>query len=136
MARIGRVTDERGGIPVCDGETVDARVIVRCTGFAPEYSWMQLPVLDDRGAPRHQRVIATDSPGPFVVGLRFQHRMTSALLVLPQSRGCRRLHLRRDPARERRDVLRRRAPQRRLRVHAELRLRCVTSRRRMRSCSA
>jgi putative flavoprotein involved in K+ transport len=39
-----------------------------------------LPVLDDAGQPRHRRGVAADSPGLYFVGLRFQHRMTSALL--------------------------------------------------------
>jgi putative flavoprotein involved in K+ transport len=80
IRRVGRVTDERDGRPVCDGETLEPTVVVWCTGFAPDYSWIDLPVLDERGAPRHRRGVAVDSPGLFFVGLRFQHRMTSALL--------------------------------------------------------
>jgi putative flavoprotein involved in K+ transport len=80
IARVGRVTDERGGIPVCEGEVVRPRVVVWCTGFAPDYSWIELPVLDERGFPRHRRGVATDAPGLYFVGLRFQHRMTSALV--------------------------------------------------------
>jgi putative flavoprotein involved in K+ transport len=77
--RVGRVTDAREGRPVCEGEVVDPRIVVWCTGFSPDYSWVDLPVLDERGAPRHRRGV-TGSPGLFFVGLRFQHRMTSALL--------------------------------------------------------
>jgi putative flavoprotein involved in K+ transport len=80
IARVGRVTDERGGFPVCEGEVFQPRVVVWCTGFAPDYSWIELPVLDERGFPRHRRGVATDAPGLYFVGLRFQHAMTSALL--------------------------------------------------------
>jgi putative flavoprotein involved in K+ transport len=80
IARVGRVTGARGGLPVCGGETVAPRVVVWCTGFAPDYRWIDLPVLDDAGRPRHRRGVATDVAGLYFVGLRFQHTMTSALL--------------------------------------------------------
>jgi putative flavoprotein involved in K+ transport len=77
---VGRVTEARDGLPVCEGEVVRPRVVVWCTGFGPDYSWIDLPVLDDAGRPRHQRGVATDAPGLYFVGMRFQHRITSALL--------------------------------------------------------
>jgi putative flavoprotein involved in K+ transport len=80
VTRVGRVTGERGGRPVCDDEPIDARVVVWCTGFAPDYSWIELPVLDAGGAPRQRRGVVVEWPGLYFVGLRFQHRMTSALL--------------------------------------------------------
>ncbi len=80
VVRVGRLTDERGGLPVCDGAVIEPGVIVWCTGFQPDYSWMDLPVLDDDGRPRHRRGVAADSPGLYFVGLRFQYRMTSSLV--------------------------------------------------------
>ncbi|HEU4629572.1 MAG TPA: NAD(P)-binding domain-containing protein [Gemmatimonadaceae bacterium] len=90
IVRVGRVTEVRGGLPVCPGgpgkardcrgEVLQPRVVVWCTGFVPDYSWISLPVLDDRGQPRHRRGVAMDAPGLFFLGLRFQHRMTSSLL--------------------------------------------------------
>ncbi|GLC24883.1 flavin-containing monooxygenase [Roseisolibacter agri] len=80
IARVGRVTDARDGRPVCDGVPLDARVVVWCTGFAPDYAWIRQPVLDADGWPRHRRGIAVGVPGLHFLGLRFQHTMTSALL--------------------------------------------------------
>jgi putative flavoprotein involved in K+ transport len=80
VARVGRVTDARGGLPVCDGATLAPRVVVWCTGYAADYGWIALPVLDAAGRPRHRRGVVADAPGLFFVGLRFQHRATSALL--------------------------------------------------------
>jgi len=80
IARVGRVTDERGGLPVCDGEALRPRVVIWCTGFAPDYGWIERPILDEHGVPRHRRGVATDAPGLYFVGLRFQHRLTSALI--------------------------------------------------------
>ena len=80
VVRVGRFTEQRDGLPVCDGRTLEPRVIIWCTGFAPDFRWIRLPVLDERGAPRHARGVATESPGLFFAGLRFQYRMTSALI--------------------------------------------------------
>jgi putative flavoprotein involved in K+ transport len=80
IERVGRVTDVRAGLPVCDGVPIDARVVVWSTGFSPDYSWIAHPVTDASGAPRQRRGIAVDVPGLFFVGLRFQHRLTSALI--------------------------------------------------------
>ena len=82
IVRLGRLTEERGGLPVCDGEVLHPRVVIWCTGFSPDYRWIQLPVpvLDEHGGPRHRRGVATDAPGLYFVGLRFQHRVTSALI--------------------------------------------------------
>ena len=80
VTRIGRVTDVRGGLPVCDGRTVEPAVVVWCTGFDPDYGWIDLPVTDDAGALRQHRGVAADVPGLYFVGQRFQHTQTSALL--------------------------------------------------------
>jgi putative flavoprotein involved in K+ transport len=80
VARVGRVTEQRGGLPVCGGAALQPRVVVWCTGFEPDYGWIALPVTDERGVPRHVRGVATDRPGLYFVGLQFQHRMTSSLV--------------------------------------------------------
>jgi putative flavoprotein involved in K+ transport len=80
IRRVGRVTDARDGLPVCDGAVVRPSVVVWCTGFAPDYRWIELPVVDARGHPRHRRGVAADAPGLYFVGLRFQHRMSSSLV--------------------------------------------------------
>ncbi|HKG92279.1 MAG TPA: NAD(P)/FAD-dependent oxidoreductase [Gemmatimonadaceae bacterium] len=82
ITRVGRLTDERGGLPlVAGGDTVlQPRVIVWCTGYTPDYSWIDLPVFDERGYPRHRRGVVAEAPGLFFVGLRFQHRLTSSLI--------------------------------------------------------
>jgi putative flavoprotein involved in K+ transport len=80
VVRVGRVTEARDGLPVCEGDAIEPRTIIWCTGFAPDYRWIALPVLDDDGWPRHRRGVATDAPGLYFVGLRFQHALTSALL--------------------------------------------------------
>jgi len=80
IVRLGRLADERGGLPVCQGEVIQPRVVVWCTGFVPDYRWIDIPVLGEDGYPRHRRGVAVDSPGLYFLGLRFQHRMNSALI--------------------------------------------------------
>ena len=80
VVRVGRLTEEGGGLPICGEGVVEPRVIVWATGFRPDYRWINLPILDAEGYPRHRRGVATDAPGLYFVGLRFQHRMSSSLL--------------------------------------------------------
>ena len=90
VVRVGRLTEVHGGLPLhpdargrsadCRGAPLQPRVVVWCTGYASDYSWIDLPVFDERGEPRHRRGVATSAPGLYFLGLRFQHRMTSPLL--------------------------------------------------------
>ena len=80
VVRVGRLTEERGGLPVCGEGVVEPRVIIWATGFRPDYRWIDLPVFDAEGYPRHDRGVATEAPGLYFVGLRFQHRVSSSLL--------------------------------------------------------
>jgi putative flavoprotein involved in K+ transport len=47
------------------------------TGYAPEYGWLDFPVLDEFGVPRHVRGIS-EVPGLSFIGLLWQHNQTSA----------------------------------------------------------
>lgn len=80
IIRLGRLTDEQDGLPVCGGQVIAPRVILWCTGFGPDYRWIDLPTLDDDGHPRHERGVAVDAPGLYFMGLRFQHGATSSLI--------------------------------------------------------
>ena len=80
VVRVGRVESVRDGSPVVDGEVIRPRAIVWCTGFISDYSWIEAPVFDERGVPRHTRGVVAEAPGLYFLGLRFQHRMTSSLV--------------------------------------------------------
>ena len=80
VVRVGRVEQLLDGWPVVDGEVLRPRAIVWCTGFVSDYSWIDAPVFDERGVPRHTRGVVTEAPGLYFLGLRFQHRMTSSLV--------------------------------------------------------
>jgi putative flavoprotein involved in K+ transport len=80
VARVGRVDAERGGLPVADGRVLEPRVVIWCTGYRPDYRWIDGPVVRPDGLPAHERGVSLDLPGLFFVGLRFQHRLSSSLI--------------------------------------------------------
>jgi putative flavoprotein involved in K+ transport len=80
ITRVSRVSAERGGLPACGDTVLEPRVIVWCTGFAPAYRWIDLPVFGDDDYPRHERGVCVDASGLYFLGLRFQHRLSSSLI--------------------------------------------------------
>jgi putative flavoprotein involved in K+ transport len=50
------------------------------SGYAPDYGWLDLPILDDFGLPRHVRGV-TEVPGLTALGLLWQHNQGSANLA-------------------------------------------------------
>lgn len=82
VSRTGRIVGAKGGLALVEGGSVVPGVsaIVWCTGFRPDYSWLELPALGLDGYPSHRRGIAQGVAGLAFLGMRFQYRMGSALL--------------------------------------------------------
>src|SRR5918993_246817 len=55
-----------------DGTSVDPTTVIWATGFKPDYSWIEVPVIGKDGRPRHERGV-TDSPGLYFLGLSWQY---------------------------------------------------------------
>jgi putative flavoprotein involved in K+ transport len=55
------------------------RNIVWATGYAWDYSWVKLPILDKDGLPQHTRGV-TPSSGLYVIGMPFLHSGKSGLI--------------------------------------------------------
>ena len=55
------------------------KTIIWATGYRPDYSWLDLPVLDRKGMIRHDGGIAA-LPGLYVMGLHFMRRRKSSLI--------------------------------------------------------
>jgi putative flavoprotein involved in K+ transport len=53
--------------------------VVWATGFRPDYSWFDVPVVDHKGQLRHQGGVV-DAPGLYVMGLPFLRRRKSSLI--------------------------------------------------------
>ncbi|MEJ2371198.1 MAG: NAD(P)-binding domain-containing protein [Gemmatimonadales bacterium] len=56
------------------------RTIVWATGYRPDYSWLDLPILDRKGRIRHDGGVVDESPGVYVMGLPFLRRRKSTLI--------------------------------------------------------
>jgi len=56
------------------------QTVIWATGFRPDYSWLELPVLDRKGRIRHDGGVVPSSPGLYVIGLQFLRRRKSALI--------------------------------------------------------
>jgi putative flavoprotein involved in K+ transport len=56
------------------------RTIVWATGFRPDYSWLDIPVLDRKGNLRHDGGVVTEAPGLYVLGPQFLRRRKSSLI--------------------------------------------------------
>jgi putative flavoprotein involved in K+ transport len=64
------------GLNLASGEI---RTIIWATGYRPDYSWLELPVLDRKGIMRHDGGIAS-SPGLYLIGAPFLRRRKSTLI--------------------------------------------------------
>jgi len=66
-------------ITFADGSEQEFEALIWATGYRPDHSWIDLPVLDGDGSLRHRRGVA-DVPGLYFLGLSWQHTRGSALL--------------------------------------------------------
>jgi putative flavoprotein involved in K+ transport len=82
IKRVGKVVATREGLPLLDDDrTVDAKNVIWCTGYTPGFSWIDLPIFDKDGRPKHERGIVNQYPGLYFVGLHFLYAMSSASLA-------------------------------------------------------
>jgi putative flavoprotein involved in K+ transport len=81
IERVPRTTGARGGLPVLDdGRVLEVANVIWCTGFVPDFAWIDLPVFDQDGGPVHDRGIVAAEPGLYFVGLLFLYALASPLV--------------------------------------------------------
>jgi putative flavoprotein involved in K+ transport len=56
------------------------RSIVWATGFRPDYRWLHVPVLDEKGQLRHDGGVVADAPGLYALGLPVLRRRKSTFI--------------------------------------------------------
>ena len=61
-----------------DLEEAGIATVIYATGFRRDFSWLNLPVLDESGYPRYARGV-TEIPGLYFVGLHWMHTQGSGL---------------------------------------------------------
>jgi putative flavoprotein involved in K+ transport len=75
-----RVPDEPPLIMnLADVSKSNIRSIIWATGYRPDYTWLDVPVLDHKGMIRHDGGI-TSSPGLYLMGAPFMRRRKSTLI--------------------------------------------------------
>jgi putative flavoprotein involved in K+ transport len=62
-----------------DLTTGKIKTIIWAAGYRPDYSWLEVPVLDRKGMVRHDGGVAA-SPGLYLMGTQFLRRRKSALI--------------------------------------------------------
>ena len=60
-------------------DTANIRTVIWATGFRPDYSWLNVPVLDRKGCIQHDGGIV-DVPGMYVLGLPLMRRRKSSFI--------------------------------------------------------
>jgi putative flavoprotein involved in K+ transport len=81
VRRVPRTVGVRDGHPVLeDGRVMDVATVIWCTGFRPDFGWIDLPVFDGDGLPLHRRGVVEGEPGLYFLGLWFLSAFTSSLL--------------------------------------------------------
>lgn len=78
---VGRITAAEDGRPATDeGDRFDVTNVLWCTGFEPEFSWIDVDVFQEDGSPRHERGVVPEAPGLYFVGLPWLDRPNSSLI--------------------------------------------------------
>jgi putative flavoprotein involved in K+ transport len=60
--------------------------VIWATGYRPDYGWIDLPIFDEHGLPRHRRGVS-EVPGLGFLGLLWQHTQASVSLYGPTLDG-------------------------------------------------
>ncbi len=77
-----RTVGVRDGKPaLADGRVLDVANVVWCTGFRPDYRWIELPVFGVDGWPLAARGVVASQPGLYFLGVPFQYSFTSMLVL-------------------------------------------------------
>ena len=80
VKRVPRVARVDGGRPVLDdGRALDVGSVIWCTGYHAGLSWIDLPIFDEQGRPRHESGVAEEE-GLYFVGQMFLHAASSTMI--------------------------------------------------------
>jgi len=66
---------------LADGTVLDVANVIWCTGFRPDYGWIELPVIGEDGWPMEYRGVVDSSRGLYFLGIPFLYSFTSMLVI-------------------------------------------------------
>jgi putative flavoprotein involved in K+ transport len=79
---LARTVGVENGMPILDdGRVVEVANVIWCTGFRPDYTWIDLPLEYEDGYPRQFRGAVPSLPGLYFVGMLFLHSFSSMLVL-------------------------------------------------------
>jgi putative flavoprotein involved in K+ transport len=80
--REARTVDVRDGMPLLDdGSAVRVANVIWCTGYTPDYGWIEPLVTSDDGWPVERRGVVEAVPGLYLLGVPFQLGFASMLIA-------------------------------------------------------
>jgi putative flavoprotein involved in K+ transport len=80
IERVPKVAGVRDGLPMLsDQRVLDVSNVVWCTGFQPDFSWIELPGFAP-AEPWSHRGVVPSQPGLYFVGLLFLYAMSSSMI--------------------------------------------------------
>jgi putative flavoprotein involved in K+ transport len=81
IKRVPRTTGVKNRYPLLeDGTVLTVSNVIWCTGFRPDYHWIDLSLPTHDGLPIHDRGIVESCPGLYFIGLLFLYSLSSALV--------------------------------------------------------
>jgi putative flavoprotein involved in K+ transport len=85
IRRVPKMMGVQNGLPVMEnGRCLDVANVIWCTGYRPNFSWIDLPIFGSEENPQepvHKRGIVVDEPGLYFTGLFFLYALTSSLVT-------------------------------------------------------
>jgi len=77
VERVPKTVGVRDGLPLLeDGRIIDAANVIWCTGFRPDFGWIDVPVFGEENEPVQKRGVASE-PGLYFLGLDFLYSFAS-----------------------------------------------------------
>jgi putative flavoprotein involved in K+ transport len=81
IQRAPKVSGTQAGLPLLeDGRVLEVANVIWCTGFHPGFSWIDLPVFEEDGVPKHESGIVLGEPGLYFIGLPFIYAFSSTMV--------------------------------------------------------
>ncbi len=78
---VPRTAGVRDGSPVLeDGRVLDVANVIWCTGLAPDFRWISLPIFNEDGDPMHDRGVVESESGLYFIGMYFLYALASVLI--------------------------------------------------------
>jgi putative flavoprotein involved in K+ transport len=81
IERVGRTIGVQDDRPLLEnGRGLEVSNVIWCTGYAPDFGWIDLALPARRGFPIQERGVVESVPGLYFMGLLFQYSLSSALV--------------------------------------------------------